>query len=189
MSLQVFLEAHLRGSERFLTRPTVSANPYLEFSGRNAWLTLLSDVLPRALLAEMKLSRMLLGAAGGEQFLLVLTDESIAQANVFLTEAAAAIAERSGGLLELVWASTENLGSWPIVRQRLDESLQRRFGAAGTAPDFTPFSRPESRSGADYFLKLAESLAGATHIGWSAEAPATLHDEAGTHRWPVVRPG
>ena len=65
---------------------------YVGGTHRPVWLAKsYCGVLPRALLAEMKLSRMLLGSSGGEQFLLVLTDDSIEAANEFLTRAAQAI--------------------------------------------------------------------------------------------------
>ena len=100
-----------------------------ELAGRCAWLGLISEILPLALLREQNLARILLGSSGGEQFLLVLPDESIPAANEFLARAAAAISELSGGQLRLVWASTENLGNWQIVRKRLDEALYRQSAA------------------------------------------------------------
>ena len=45
----------------------------------------------RALLAELKLSRMLLGSSSAEQFLLVLAEEDIPRANEFLAREASAI--------------------------------------------------------------------------------------------------
>ena len=63
--------------------------------GRCAWLSLFCEVLPRALLSELKLSRMLLGSSSAEQFLLVLAEEDISRANEFLDRAADAISELS----------------------------------------------------------------------------------------------
>src|SRR3954453_17973439 len=124
MSLQVFLQAQLLGTEEFLAaRSSGHSESTADLIGRCAWLSLACEVLPRALLAELKLSRMLLGSSSAEQFLLVLAEEDIARAKEFLAREASAIAPLSGGTLRLVWASTENLGAWPLVRKRLDDAL------------------------------------------------------------------
>src|SRR5437660_10038653 len=124
MSLQVFLQAQLLGTEEFLiARSSGHSESTADLTGRCAWLTLACEVLPRALLAELKLSRMLLGSSSAEQFLLVLAEEDIPRANEFLAREASAIAQLSGDTLRLVWASTENLGAWPSVRKRLDYAL------------------------------------------------------------------
>lgn len=187
MSLQVFLQAQLRGSERFLTS---SSHPdtLAELIGRCGWLSLIAEVLPRALLAEMKLSRMLLGSSGGEQFLLVLTDDSIEAANEFLTRAAQAISELSQGALQLVWASTENLGAWPVVRKRLDEDLARKTAAplANSAEGtFQSFDPTNLHSQDEYFAEFGKKLRSAIQIGWTPDRPAHLICEAGTHSWPL----
>src|SRR5207248_4146033 len=130
MSLQVFLQAQLLGTEEFLS--SRSCEPYddNDLIGRCAWLNLFCEVLPRALLAELRLSRMLLGSSSAEQFLLVLAEEDIPRANAVLVREVSAIAQLSGDTLRLVWASTENLGAWPSVRKRLDDAL----GAKNCAP-------------------------------------------------------
>jgi CRISPR-associated protein Csm1 len=190
MSLQVFLQAQLLGSERFLTRPTSSRDGFGEMTGRCGWLGLIAEVLPRALLAEMKLSRMLLGSSGGEQFLLVLTDDSIHEANEFLRLAAADIARLSGGTLKLVWASTENLGAWRIVRKRLDDELDRARSAplrdaAADSSIFEPFEESEPALLSDYFTSFGKDLASASRVGWSPEEPARLESDKGKFTWPV----
>src|SRR5207248_5350593 len=126
MSLQVFLQAQLLGTEEFLS--SRSCEPYddNDLIGRCAWLNLFCEVLPRALLAELRLSRMLLGSSSAEQFLLVLAEEDVPRANAVLARVADAITELSRGALRLVWASTENLGAWPIARKRLDDALAAR---------------------------------------------------------------
>src|SRR5438874_11604435 len=107
MSLQVFLQAQLLGTEKFLiARSSGHVEATADLVGRCAWLSLFCEVLPRALLSELKLSRMLLGSSSAEQFLLVLAEEDIARANEFLGCAADAVAQLSGGTLRLVWAST-----------------------------------------------------------------------------------
>src|SRR5579885_1912206 len=117
MSLQVFLQAQLLGSEELITGKAGDVSSMADLVGRCAWLNLLCEVLPRALLAELKLSRMLLGSSSAEQFFLVLTEEDMPRANEFLERSAQAIAALSSGTLQLRWASTENLGAWPIVRK------------------------------------------------------------------------
>src|SRR4051812_42812879 len=174
MSLQVFLQTQLLGSERFLTRSFSGDDSFLELAGRCGWLSLICEVLPRALLAEMKLSRMLLGSSGGEQFLLVLTDDSIEAANEFLTRAGNAISARSQGALQLVWASTENLGAWPTVRKRLDEDLAHKTAAPlakGPADKFQPFVPANLETEDNYFADFGIQLRSATLIGWTPDEP------------------
>lgn len=189
MSLQIFLQAQIHGSERFLTSSSSAASGFAELAGRCGWLSLISEVLPRALLAELKLSRMLLGSSGGEQFLLVLTDESLTAANDFLARCARAIAGISAGTLELVWASTENLGAWQIARKRLDDALLRKtsapLGDAPTEDIFAPFERSEQANRSDYFAQFGEKLVTAERIGWSAANPAHLACDEGEHTWPL----
>ena len=48
-----------------------SQNPDQVFTGRSHWISLLSEVLPRALLAELGLAKILIGSSGASQFLLV----------------------------------------------------------------------------------------------------------------------
>ena len=60
------------------------------------------QILPRALLAELGLSKILLGSSGGGQFLLVLPDESRGPAVEFLEQAAQGIWELSGGIVRLM---------------------------------------------------------------------------------------
>jgi CRISPR-associated protein Csm1 len=190
MSLQVFLQAQLLESERFLVSTEATDDGFAELLGRCEWLSLITEVLPRALLAEMKLSRMLLGSSGGEQFLLVLTDDSLREANEFLEHSAAAISEISGGILRLVWSSTENLGAWPIVGKRLDDGLRREMATplSGHPPDsgvFAPFEKSSAVASSEYFTAFGKQVHTASHIGWSREQPARLVCSEGTHRWPL----
>src|SRR5215218_590854 len=97
MSFQIFLHGKILGTEEFLRS---SAN---DLDGRAYWLSLLSELSPRALLAELGLSPMLLGASGGDQFLLVIPAEVRAQAEDFCTRLAADVAARSGNAVRLIW--------------------------------------------------------------------------------------
>src|SRR5579871_3449392 len=125
MSEQILLQGKILGIEEFLLSRSAGAVPARSngedlLSGRSQWITLICEVLPRALLAEFGLSRMLLGSSGGGQFLLVLTGESRAAAEEFLTTAGRQLNEMSGGYLTLIWGVTENLGDWAVVRKRLN---------------------------------------------------------------------
>src|SRR5690348_18145707 len=131
MSEQILLQGKILGTEEFLLagpaegRPARSAGEDL-LAGRSQWITLLCEVLPRALLAELGLARILLGSSGGGQFLLVLPDENLPAAEEFLNAAAAQITELSAGRVKLIWATTPNLGDWAIIRRRLNDELQSK---------------------------------------------------------------
>jgi CRISPR-associated protein Csm1 len=189
MSLQVFLQAHLIGGTDFLAaEPATDEDQFLSFQGRCAWLTLFCEVLPRALLAELKLSRMLLGSASAEQFLLVLTEEDLARANELLNRAAAAVAELSGDHLRLIWASTEDLGAWPVVRKRLDDALSMFRSAPlsheDSATAFVPTADGQ-KSVSTYFSRFAKGVVTASSVGWSHEQPAELQWDGGQYSWPL----
>jgi CRISPR-associated protein Csm1 len=193
MSLQVFLQARILGSEDFLSGERAGHGTAADdLGGRCAWLTLAGEVLPRALLSELKLSRMLLGSSSAEQFLLVLAEEEIAQANDFLQRAADAIGELSLHTLKLVWATTENLGAWPVVRKRIEEALAAKISAPLTSfgrdivGAFAPFTPLTKSSESSYFTDFAERMAGAKAVGWSPEHPALLTWDTGAYTWPLT---
>ena len=90
MSEQILLQGKILGIEEFLlSRPIGAGSARSDgeelLAGRSQWITLLCEVLPRALLAEFGLARVLLGSSGGGQFLLVLPEESRAGAEQFLS--------------------------------------------------------------------------------------------------------
>src|SRR5579871_2109593 len=108
MSEQILLQGKILGIEEFLlSRPggaaPVRSNGEELLAGRSQWITLLCEVLPRALLAEFGLARVLLGSSGGGQFLLVLPGEARPAAEDFLAAAASQVAEISGQHLQLLW--------------------------------------------------------------------------------------
>ena len=192
MSLQVFLQAQISGIEEFLAAQSAERkDDVADLMGRCAWQTLACEVLPRALLAELKLSPMLLGSSSAEQFLLVLAEEDVPRANEFLTRAAQEIAKISGNTLRLVWASTENLGAWPVARKRLDDELLAKTvaplatSAGDVASIFAPFlsAAPETRD--SYFETFAEGLPIARKVGWSSEHPARLVWDSGVYSWTL----
>ncbi len=191
MSLQVFLQAQLTGVTEFLSAEGNEGEDHLgDFVGRCVWWNLYCEVLPRALLSELKLSRMLLGSSSAEQFLLVLAEEDIPRANDLLTRAAEAISKLSGNTLRLLWASTENLGAWPVARKRLDDALAAHhstpLSSLEAAHIFEPFpSLPEETASA-YFGAFAQDFPSATAVGWSKENPAQLVWNSGEYSWPLI---
>src|SRR5579871_2300672 len=125
MSVQVLLQGRVIGVDDFMLAGSPGERV---FTGRLHWASLLSEVLPRALIAELGLSKILLGSSGGGQFLLVLPEEFRQQAEDFLQSARSEIRTMGGERLELLWAMTENLGDWTVVRKRLNEEMQRKQG-------------------------------------------------------------
>ena len=188
MSLQVFLQAQLLGTEKFLSSRSCEQYEDGDLIGRCAWLNLFCEVLPRALLAELRLSRMLLGSSSAEQFLLVLAEEDIPRANALLARVADAITELSRGALRLVWASTENLGAWPVARKRLDDALGTRILAplaseSGNANVFSPFQEDAALRVDSYFAEFGKKLTEASSVGWSSDRPAHLTWDGGEYSW------
>src|SRR5579863_7498431 len=130
MSEQILLQGKILGIERFLVSPGAGAAGGEElFAGRSQWLTLISEVLPRALLAELGLARILLGSSGGGQFLLVLPGEVLGAAESFLAAAAQQVSELSSNQARLIWSFTDNLGDWAVIRKRLNDGLLRKRNA------------------------------------------------------------
>ena len=201
MSIQIFLQGKLLGIDEFLFAPADQDHDQV-FTGRSHWISLLSEILPRALLAELGLAKILLGSSGGGQFLLVLPQESRDAAETFLRAAAAEIAVLSDGSLKLLWSVTENLGDWSDVRRRLTEAMDHRRGTpldpslsvipSGSAPD--PASNPSFEEQAprnaashDYFAgHLGMRLRDAESAAWSPETPGRILIGEGKHIWSLA---
>ncbi len=183
MSVQILLQGRILGAEAFLLAGSGDA---LDFHGRSQWLSLLSEVLPRALIAELGLSKMLLGSSGGDQFLMVLPEEVRGRADEFFSAAGEGIGRLSAGTLRLVWAVTENLGDWTVVRKRLSDAMQRRQGAPLASGAAGIATQAEDQG---YFAQLAEQLRGAKSIAWNPAGPALLATAAGKHSWPLGNSG
>jgi CRISPR-associated protein Csm1 len=181
--MQVFLEGKLEGIDECLLAPA-SRDPDAVFTGRSHWISLLSEVLPRALLAELGLAKILLGASGGGRFLLVLPEEARAAAEQLLAAAAADIADCSGRTLKLVWSLTENLGAWSDIRKRLQEGLARRAGA----PDLEPPPAANDAAETYFVTELGFSLRDAAGVAWSPERPGRITTSAGKHSWTFTGP-
>jgi len=194
MPEQILLQGKILGAEEFLLagvaegRPGRSAGEEL-LAGRSQWISLLSEVLPRALLAELGLSRMLLGSSGGGQFLLVLSEAQRDAAETFLRAAAAEIAELSGGIVKLVWGVTDNLGDWAVIRRRINDALDvhRTAPLAQTgAAAFQPFTAAASVADAYFAKELGTKVRQAATIGWSPENPGKVLVGEGKHTWPLT---
>ena len=174
MSLQIFLHGKILGIEEFLR----SAEG--DLPGRAQWTTLLSEVLPRALLAEFRLSAVLLGSSGGGQFLLVLPQEFREQAEQFCTRAAAALRDRTASAVSMVWAITEDLGDWSDIRKRILTDLYARAGAP--AVDDSTFSADGASGAVEPFTY---DLREGSSVGWSPERPVDFYAEGAAHSWKL----
>jgi len=190
MSIQIFLQGKLLGIDEFLFAPADQDHDQV-FTGRSHWISLLSEILPRALLAELGLAKILLGSSGGGQFLLVLPQESRDPAEAFLRAAAAEIAALSDGSLKLLWSVTENLGDWSDVRRRLTEAMDHRRGTpldTGGAGDLVACHSGESQPGGAGDLVAGQSSGGGDLVAGQPGAPdlvarhsATSHDYFAGH--------
>jgi len=181
MSVQILLQGKVLRVEEFL----LAGDPDEPvFIGRLRWVSLLSEVLPRALIAELGLSKMLLGSSGGEQFLVVLPQEVRPQAEEFLSAARAGIEQLSGGRLELLWAMTENLGDWTVVRKRLNDEFERKQNTPLSIAGLGGAEAVPIPDG-DYFIELATALRDAAMVAWSPESPARIDTRGGKHSWVI----
>jgi CRISPR-associated protein Csm1 len=182
MSIQIFLQGKLLGIDEFLLAPAEKDHDQV-FTGRSHWISLLSEVLPRALLAELGLSKMLLGSSGGGQFLVVLPEEARNAAGAFLQAAAEEIAGLSNGTLRLLGSVTENLGDWSDVRKRMSEEMDHRRGTPGFESSL-PASADASHQ---YFAgQLGMRLRDAESAGWSPGHPGRILIGEGKHMWSLT---
>ncbi|MEO8592365.1 MAG: hypothetical protein ABI759_03510 [Candidatus Solibacter sp.] len=195
MPEQILLQGKILGTEEFLLsgsadgRASRSAGEDL-LAGKSQWIALLCEVLPRALLAELGLARILLGSSGGGQFLVVLPGPRREEAETFLRAAAAQIAELSSARVSLVWAVTDDLGDWAVIRKRLNLELQRKtnapLGELGVAA-FQPFVGQGNVAADQYFAKtLGAKVRESQQIGWSPEDPGKVIPGEGKHTWAVT---
>ncbi|MBS1873391.1 MAG: hypothetical protein JSU00_09250 [Acidobacteria bacterium] len=187
MSVQIFVHCKLLGIDDFLAS-AANASDASAFLGRSHWVSLLADLLPRALLAELGLSKILLGASGGDQFMVVLPAEAQPVAAEFFAAAGAGIEQLTGGMVRIACASTENLGDWSDVRRRLTDEMQRRRGAPAFQKDANFFAPTDPTAGAiddAYFSGLRASLEDAGSVGWSPGTPGRVLVNQGKHTWAL----
>ncbi len=200
MPEQILLQGKILGTEEFLLagsaggRSARSAGEEL-LAGRSQWITLIGEVLPRALLSELGLARILLGSSGGGQFLIVLPGEARDSAENLLLAAARQMQEMSGGCVRLIWAFTDNLGDWAVIRKRLNDVLERRQNAPlsvgmeseSAASPFAPYLPANLTEYDAYFSKeLGAKVREAASIGWSPESPAKVTPGEGKYTWPLT---
>jgi CRISPR-associated protein Csm1 len=182
LSVQVFLQGKLLGVDAFLSTPAAGSATEADFVGRCHWVSLICEVLPRAILAELGLARILLGWSGGGGFFLVLPQESLPAAEELLRAAATAMRPLSGGTLRLVWGATENLGDWSTVQRRLSEALWKQTNAPGAPAADEVLAASEDT---EYFATLTTEVREAKSAGWNRETPATIVLDGGRHQWPI----
>ena len=189
MSEQILVQGKLLGIDEFLVSDVNSStSPGSDeiLAARSLWVTLVCEVVPRALLAELELARLLLGSSGGGQFLIVLPDTARTNAEEFLAAAGQKIAVMTGGLVALIWGITENLGDWTVVRKRLNDELQtRRDTPLAGGRSFDPF--PTHAPVSAYFTpELAQELREAKSVGWSPDLETVIAPAPGKHNWPLT---
>ena len=181
MSLQVFLQARLTGIERFL----------VESSGdlvlRTRWVSLLAEILPRALLAELGLAQLLLGTSGGGQFLVVLPSESVTPADEFLTRAARAIGEVSSATSGSSGPAPRISGTGAIsasgCTNRWPWRWPRRLPLSPMSSLPIPHRRiPNGSCSTGAFSRELQ------RAGWSPETPARIDFETGKRTGPAPAP-
>jgi CRISPR-associated protein Csm1 len=198
MPEQILLQGKILGTEEFLLAGTGEgrsarggpSGPGEDLlAGRSQWITLLCEVLPRALLAELGLARILLGSSGGGQFLVVLPGEQREAAENFLGAAARQISELSSGHVQLIWGMTDNLGDWAVIRKRINDELERQRTAPLAlqgAAAFQPFVKTAGGDSDSYFSKeLGPKVREASKVGWSPENPGKVVPGDGKHTWPI----
>ena len=190
VSEQILLQGKLLGIEEFVSSPSDNHR----FLARAQWAALLSEVLPRALLAELDLNKLLLGSCGADQFLVILPDAPrVAAAEEFLTREAERIARVTGGRIRLIWGKTENLGDWTVVRKRLNDALHSQQSAplAARANDiartFAPFD-PAADPPPDVFhADLSEKLRTGARLGWSPDSELLVEFDNPKHSWEITQ--
>jgi len=195
MPEQILLQGKILGTEEFLLAGSAegrSARSVGEdlLAGRSQWITLLCEVLPRALLADLGLARILLGSSGGGQFLLVLPGEFREAAENFLAGAARQIGALSSGTVRLIWGVTDNLGDWAVIRKRLNDQLEGKKNAPlATLAEgaFQPFPYNGQSEADSYFAKdLGAKVREASLIGWSPENPGKVTPGSGKYTWQIT---
>jgi CRISPR-associated protein Csm1 len=169
MSAQILVQGRLTGTEEFLLAGPADRDNRA-FEARLTWLSLLGEVLPRALLASLQLPPLLLGSSGGGRFLAILPDQERADlAAAFLSRANGILSEATGGLLRIVWSTTENLGDWTVVRKRLSEGLRESLRPDVSASGF--FDPAPATAAND---RIPRNLRDAASVAYSFDFPALI---------------
>jgi CRISPR-associated protein Csm1 len=183
MSEQILVQGKLLGIDTFLASP--GSDEVL--AARSLWVTLVCEVVPRALLEELGLARLLLGSSGGGQFLLVIPDTHRAPTEEFLAKTAAKILAVTAGSVQLIWSNTENLGVWTVVRKRLTDGLEsRRDTPLALERNFEPFEPAAPAEEGAFNAELAQTLREAASIGWSPESETIISAAASKYNWNLT---
>ena len=181
MSVQILLQGKLLGLDDFLTAAPDASDDAIV--ARSLWISLVCEVIPRALLAELELARVLLGSSGGGQFLLVLPDAAREAAETFLRASALQISAATRHQVRLVWAVTENLGDWTAVRKRLHDEMHRKESAPlAESRSFLPFDADDNPE-AVFTSEFAHRLRAASSIGWSPGLSTVITTDPAKHNW------
>jgi CRISPR-associated protein Csm1 len=174
MSAQILLQGRLLGVDEFAVAAPADRDNRV-FDMRLQWAAILGEVLPRALLADLKLSPLMLGSSGGGRFLVILPDEErAATAEAFLTRASESLGAATNGIVRIAWSWTENLGDWTVVRKRLREGARKDAEQLASAPGFFEPFTPAAPQGGD---RLPRGLRDAAGIRFSFELPALIAPE------------
>jgi CRISPR-associated protein Csm1 len=182
MSAQILLEGRLEGLESFPAAPPADRDNRA-FESRLLWLTLVGEVVPRALLVHLGLPPLMLGSSGSGRFLLILPDTARAeQAGEFLARVRQSLVSFTAGGIDLIWSSTENLGDWTIVRKRLEDEIDRkqRSRAAETG-FFEPFTPPPASD------RIPRDLRDSSSVSFGFDLPTLIGSEGGEDKWDLGR--
>ena len=170
MSSQILVQGRLVGAEDFLLAAPADRDNRA-FEARLTWLTLVGEVLPRALLASLQLPPLLLGSSGGGRFLAILPDQVRADhAGEFLARANTVLNDVTSGAVRVVWSATENLGDWTVVRKRLSEGLRASLRPAATAEGYFEPAAPTTAA-AD---RIPRNLRDSKSVAFSFDFPALI---------------
>lgn len=187
MSEQILLQGKLLGVEEFVSSPSDNDR----FLARAQWAALLSEVLPRALLAELDLNKLLLGSCGADQFLVIIPDATrAAAAGEFLTREAGRIARVTTGRIRLIWSKTENLGDWTVVRKRLNDALNAQQAAplaAGPEHLFEPLDPASAPAPDPFHAELTERLRTTDRVGWSPDNELIVAFDGAKYSWEITQ--
>jgi CRISPR-associated protein Csm1 len=186
MSAQILLEGRLEGLESFPAAPPADRDNRA-FESRLLWLTLVGEVVPRALLAHLGLPPLMLGSSGSGRFLLILPDTARAeQAGEFLARVRQSLVSFTSGGIDLIWSYTENLGDWTIVRKRLEDEIDRKQRSRAAEPGFfEPFTPPPASD------RIPRDLRDSGSVSFGFDLPSLIAapsgDGAGEHKWDLGR--